>query len=66
MKNRLIILIIVLIFFSFFNSFGQEVKIFNIELVNRLNLPEFEKDDAFLNYIGKDEEKISFFNQYNV
>lgn len=64
MKNKL--LIIVLIFFSFYNCFGQEVKIFNFELVNRLNLPEFEKDDGFLNYIGKDEEKISFFNQYNV
>lgn len=67
MKNRLLILIIVVVtFFSFFNSFGQEVKIFNVELVDKFNIPKFEKNGAFLRYVGNDDEKITFFNQYNI
>lgn len=64
MKNRLLIL--VLIFFSFLNSFSQEVNFFNVELADRFSIPKFEKNGAFLIYEGKEKEKINFFNHYKI
>jgi len=66
MKNKLIILIVILFFSVSFNSFSQEVKIFNVELADRFNILKFEKDGSFLIYKGKETEKINFFNQYKI